>query len=507
MNHNIYRYLSIIETIDEIIHYSEDRQEKEDCPFVSRREALRIYNNAFIGLIKEGYPYIRQDDKSVSIDIFNKKYSIDFIYLKRHLGKELYVLLPTKDNPNLISETPIENDENFSKEKNESDEKEIDFNNTLKHSEFSSSVLTDKETKNELEEDNLNSQNDNEDLNNYSSETKDSLSEPLINENILSEEKNISTDKIEESHFVEQEENDNTKTEKIISIEDTEYQEETTLKEESIELDDVVSLEDEIDSLDGIYYFDKENESKSNESDFNKNEEINLDENTRNNEENINDNDMKTKEDFSILDNHDFIDKDFEEEDISELFKKENLFYDKHVCSLNGETYEFYVFPNTTRNRGFITPIVAFCKYNGLYKMGMTTMESPTKTIDFVFGNYTFTVRGKWKKDKFNSSIFVKNESGDSSEFEDEKERFRPSNEYVNTFPYFEYEGHKFNLIPANTVNTENGTADVFVYDLNYPENIYSPAQTNILKISTNLYNFILTAYWEDGVLKYTIDN
>lgn len=505
MNHNIYRYLSIIETIDEIINYSENRQEKEDCPFVSRREALRIYNNAFIGLIKEGYPYVRQDDKSVCIDIFNKKYSVDFIYLKRHLGKELYILLPTKDNPNLISETPIENKEDFSEEKNKSDEKEIDFNDTLKHSEFSSSVLTDKETENEIVEDDLNTQNDNENSNNYSSETKDELVEALSNENVLSEEENTLPDDDKEFDFEKQKEENNTETEESIFKKNAEIPEETDLENETIELNDVVDLEDEVDSLDGIYYFEKDTEFKSDDVDFKKNEELNLSKNPGDNEENINNN-MKTEEDFSIFNNQDFIDKDLKEEDISELFKKENLFYDKHVCSLNGETYEFYVFPNTTRNRGFITPIVAFCKYNGLYKMGITTMESPTKTIDFVFGNYTFTVRGKWKKDKFNSSIFVKNESGDSSEFKDEKEKFRPSNEYVNTFPYFEYGGHKFNLIPANTVNSENGTADVFVYDLNYPENIYSPAQTNILKISTNIYNFVLTAYWEDGVLKYTID-
>lgn len=505
MNHNIYRYLSIIETVDEIINYSENRKEKEDFPFVSRREALRIYNNAFIGLIKEGYPYVRQDDKSVCIDIFNKKYSVDFIYLKRHLGKELYVLLPTKDNPNLISETPIENKEEFSEEKNKSDEKEIDFNDTLKHSEFSSSVLTDKETENEIVEDDLNTQNDNENLNNYSSETKDELAKALSNENVLSEEENTLPDDDKEFDLTEQKEENDTETEENLFKENTEIPEETDLENETIELNDVVDLEDEVDALDGIYYFEKDTEFKSDDVDFKKNEELNLSKNPEDNEENINNN-MKTEEDFSIFNNQDFIDKDLKEEDISELFKKENLFYDKHVCSLNGETYEFYVFPNTTRNRGFITPIVAFCKYNGLYKMGITTMESPTKTIDFVFGNYTFTVRGKWKKDKFNSSIFVKNESGDSSEFKDEKEKFRPSNEYVNTFPYFEYGGHKFNLIPANTVNSENGTADVFVYDLNYPENIYSPAQTNILKISTNLYNFVLTAYWEDGVLKYTID-
>lgn len=443
-NYNKWRYyLNILENASKVINCIE-----EEDPFSEKIEAYRLYNNSFIGLLKNKYPYnVVSDDttvESISIDIDGKEYKCDFKTLKHQLKKSVY---------SLINVPEITKDK-ITKENNQEQK------NIQKITE------QDKEEKECIEfyiEDDFSENTEQKKISEEICVLKDNSEPPEI---------------IDASEFEKNIEPNNFYTYDTTVISDSKIR-----TPEQIDMDFPGFLK-----------------KKSDMQQTDKAKQILIENNIEKNEVN------------SVIEHTGNVaNADMNKDYYSNIINRNQLFYDYYKIDVSEisnditKTVELWIYPMEISKEEMVSaPIITVAKIDGQYKLFASPEGEGRKSISMEFGDYDFLIRASWKGNEFISSVFP---SGQILERECDVNKTlskkRPEQLLNPTHMVMKDEDIEIHIVPGSFENAkDNGMTDILIFTNEEPRQMIVPVSSNVLELTLSGKQKNAVAYWEKENLK-----
>lgn len=175
------------------------------------------------------------------------------------------------------------------------------------------------------------------------------------------------------------------------------------------------------------------------------------------------------------------------------------------TASGESEEIMICVYPmNIPQNKAKNLEIVVVAKQGSDYKLAASpNTNGARRSVQIEIGGKEFLVRGSWTDKGFESFIYASGSLlGDGYKVETTKDTYRPANKVECSHCTMTVDGIKLHIFPGGEKNTPNGMADVLFYTEEQQRQFIVPISSNILEFQIGGKMKNLVAFWEGDLLK-----